>query len=270
MTESSQHMETYPEPMPVPMPSETPPPGPWGFWPTIGLSLVITIGWMLAQVPVVVAFTVPAVTQNRNLDIEAFAEGLMHNGLFWSLAICAAAPITIILTLVCAAARKGISVRDYLALRWPGGRTIAIWCLIQLVFIACADGLTYLIRGRILPPFMIDVYQTAQLLPLLWFAFVIVAPVTEELFIRGFLFHGIERSRLGPAGAIVLSSLAWAALHTQYDLYSITVICLGGLLLGYARLRSRSLYPAVAMHLVQNLVATIEVAVYLAVAQPSG
>jgi len=268
MTENGQGMESYPEPMPAP--SEAPAPGPWGFWPTVGLSLVITIAYTLAQVAVVVAFTIPAVTQTKDLDIEAFAEGLLHNGLFWSLAICVAAPVTIVLTLVCAAARKGVGVREYLALRWPGGRTIAMWCLIQLAFIACADGLTYLFRGRIVPPFMVDVYQTAYFVPLLWFAFVVVAPVTEELFIRGFLFRGIERSRLGPAGAIVLSSLAWAAMHTQYDLYSITVICLGGLLLGYARLRSRSVYPAIAMHLVHNLVATIEVAIWLALAQPSG
>ena len=268
MTENAQGMESYPAPMPAP--SEAPSPGPWGFWPTVGLSLVITIGWMLAQVPVVVAFIIPAMAQTKDLDVEAFAEGLMHNGLFWSVAICAAAPVTIILTLVCAAARKGIAVRDYLALRWPGGRSLAIWCLIQLAFIGCADGLTYLIRGRIVPAFMIDVYQTAQLLPLLWFAFVLVAPVTEELFIRGFLFRGIEGSAAGPAGAIVLSSLAWAAMHMQYDLYGIAVICLGGLLLGYARWRSRSVYPAIAMHLAHNLVATIEVAIYLAVAQPSG
>jgi len=270
MNESSHQAESYPASLgPMPAPGEARP-GPWGFWPTVGLSLVIMIGWMLAQVPVVVAFTIPAVTQNRDLDIEAFVEGLMHNGLFWSLAICVAAPVTIVLTLVCTAARKGVAVRDYLTLRWPGGRSLAVWCLIQLAFIACVDGLIYLLRGRIVPPFMVDVYETAYFVPLLWFAFVLVAPVTEELFIRGFLFRGIERSRLGPAGAILLSSLAWAALHTQYDLCSMTVICLGGLLLGFARLRSRSVYPAIAMHLVQNLVATIEVAVCLAVAQPSG
>jgi len=145
----------------MPAPGEARP-GPWGFWPTVGLSLVIMIGWMLAQVPVVVAFTIPAVTQNRDLDIEAFVEGLLHNGLFWSLAICVAAPVTIFLTLVCAAARKGIGVRNYLALRWPGGGTIAVWCLIQLAFIACVDGLIYLLRGRIVPPFMVDVYETAS------------------------------------------------------------------------------------------------------------
>jgi len=269
MAENSHDVASYPAP-PQPTPSEATSSGPWGFWPTVGLSLVIAIGYTLAQVAVVVAFIIPAVTQTKDLDVEKFAEELMHNGFFWSLAICAAAPITIGLTLLCAAARRGVAVRDYLALRWPGGRTIAVWCLVQLAFIGCADGITYLIRGRIVPPFMVDVYETAYIVALLWFAFVLVAPVTEELFIRGFLFRGIERSRLGPAGAIVLSSLAWAAMHTQYDLYGIAVICFGGLLLGYARLRSRSLYAPIAMHLVQNVVATIEVVVYLSIAPTPG
>jgi len=268
MAENSNDVESYPAP-PQPTPSEAPSSGPWGFWPTVGLSLVITIGSTLAQVAVVVAFAISALRQTRDLDVETFAEELMHNGFFWSIAICAAAPVAIGLTVLCAAARKGVALRDYLALRWPGGRTIALWCLIQLAFIACADGITYLIRGRIVPPFMVDVYETAHLVPLLWLAFVLVAPVTEELFIRGFLFRGLERSRLGPAGAIVLSSLAWAAMHMQYDLYGIAVIYLGGLLLGYARLRSRSVYPAIAMHLVQNVVATIEVAIYLSITKAS-
>jgi membrane protease YdiL (CAAX protease family) len=97
---------------------------------------------------------------------------------------------------------------------------------------------------------------------LLWFAVVLVAPVTEELFVRGFLFQGVVRSRLGPVGAIVLSSLAWAVMHTQYDLFGIGTIVLGGLLLGYARLRSQSLYVPIAMHIVQNIVATAEVMIY--------
>jgi len=248
---------------PAPPVEETPRRGPWGFWPTLGLSLVIVMAYTAAQVAVAAAFTVPAVIRDRDIDIEAFAEELMHTGLFWSAAICAAAPITIGLTLLCAAARRGIATGDYLALRRPGGRTIAMWCLIQLAFIACTDGATYLIRGRIVPAFMVDVYRTAQFVPLLWFALVLVAPVTEELLIRGFLFRGIERSRLGPAGAIVLSALGWAALHTQYDLFGIFTIVLGGLLLGYARLRSQSLYVPIAMHIVQNIVATLEVMIYV-------
>jgi membrane protease YdiL (CAAX protease family) len=58
--------------------------------------------------------------------------------------------------------------------------------------------------------------------------------------------------------------MVWSALHTQYDLYGIALIFLGGLLLGYARLRGGSAYVPIAMHVVQNLVATLEVGVSFA------
>jgi membrane protease YdiL (CAAX protease family) len=41
------------------------------------------------------------------------------------------------------------------------------------------------------------------------------------------------------------------------------VILLGGLLLGYARWRSGSLYVPLAMHMTQNLLATLEVVAHL-------
>ncbi len=91
----------------------------------------------------------------------------------------------------------------------------------------------------------------------------VVAPFTAELFIRGFLFPGAVHSRLGPVGAIVLTSIVWSVSHTQYDLYGIAVIFPGGLLLGYARLRSGSVFVPITMHVVQKPVATLEVAISL-------
>ena len=44
-------------------------------------------------------------------------------------------------------------------------------------------------------------------------------PVFEELFFRGFLLEGFRRTFLGTTGAVVLTSLLWAVIHTQYDLY---------------------------------------------------
>ena len=91
----------------------------------------------------------------------------------------------------------------------------------------------------------------------------VAAPLFEEIFFRGFMFAGLQHSRLGPIGAMVLSSLAWAIIHLQYDLYGITQIFLGGLLLGYARFRSGSIFPAIAMHALMNLIATVQVIIFL-------
>ena len=240
-------------------------PKPWGFWITIALSVVIAAGYVFAQTALTVVVAVVAMLRVKNLDIEQFAQDLVTNGFFWSVAVIAAAPITVGLTLLFTALAGGITVRDYLALRWRGGKVIAKWCAVLLVFVIATDLGMYLLHGSIVPEFMEKVYATAHFAPLLWFAFVVVAPVTEELFFRGFMFKGIRHSSVGPAGAIVLTSLTWALMHAQYDLYGITVIFLGGLLLGYARLRSGSLYVPIAMHILQNIVATVEVACAAAV-----
>ncbi len=237
--------------------------GPWGLWPTLGLSLVVAVAYTLVQVALVTVVVIYKLRETKNFDVEEFGRSLARNGLFWSAAVCAGAPVIIGLSLLFARAARGITVREYLALHGRGWRTIGAWCLVLLLFVVIADSTTWLARGRLMPAVMEEVYRTAYFVPLLWFAFVVVAPVAEETFFRGFFFKGVEHSRLGPVGAIVLTSVVWAFMHTQYDLYDTAVILLGGLLLGYARWRSGSLYVPLAMHVLQNLLATIEIVLYL-------
>jgi membrane protease YdiL (CAAX protease family) len=243
--------------------------GPWGLWPTLGLSLVIAAAYTLVQVLLVTVVVIHKLRETRNFDVEEFGRNLANNGLFWSAAVCAGAPAIIVLSLLFARAARGITVREYLALHWRGWKVIGAWCLVLLLFAVIADSTAWLARGRLVQPMMEEVYRTAYFVPLLWFAFVVVAPVAEETFFRGFFFKGLAHSRLGPVGAIVLTSAVWAFMHTQYDLYDTAVILLGGLLLGYARWRSGSLYVPLAMHVLQNLLATVEIVVYLSLAHPS-
>ena len=58
-----------------------------------------------------------------------------------------------------------------------------------------------------------------------------------------------------PAGAIVLSSLVWTALHLQYDRYFLGQVFTIGLLLGYLRYRFNSIWLTVIVHGLNNLAA---------------
>ena len=98
---------------------------------------------------------------------------------------------------------------------------------------------------------------------------VVAAPLGEETLFRGFLFKGILHSRLGGAGAVLLTALIWALLHRQYDLFDMANIFAAGLLFGCARLRTNSIYPCLLMHGLMNLIATIEVAMVIRLAGPS-
>jgi membrane protease YdiL (CAAX protease family) len=132
-----------------------------------------------------------------------------------------------------------------------------------LVFAIAWDGLTYLLDRPIIPEFMLRAYETAYFVPLLWLAIVIAAPLAEELFFRGFLFESVRYTRLGVTGAVVITSLLWAVIHLQYGPYEITTVFILGLILGVARLITGSIYTPIVMHGLVNLVATVEVAVYI-------
>lgn len=195
--------------------------------------------------------------------IIKYAKSLETDGFVLSLAILASAPFIIGLSVLFAKIRSGMTVRRYLCLHPIRWRELAKWSLGFAVFLGCWDGLSVLLGGPLIPEFMTKTYQSARFVPLMWFAFVVVAPLAEELLFRGFMFHGIERSQLGAAGAVVICSLAWTILHLHYNLYTVGMIFVSGILLGIARARTNCVYIPIVMHVLQNLVAMIQVAIYL-------
>jgi HAD superfamily hydrolase (TIGR01509 family) len=228
----------------------------WGFWSTIGFTLAAVAAILVVQVAVVFLWAIGHVAMGYQLSPKAAAT----NGLLLSLTTIATAPVTLGLVWLFVHLRKGIPVAEYLALRPVPVRVLLRWTLV-LVALACAsDWLTFLLGRDIAPEFMRKVYNTAGFRPLLWLALVVAAPVFEETLFRGFLFEGILHSRLGAAGALLITSAAWAAIHFQYDAYGKGTIFVIGLVLGYARLTTRSLYTSLYLHGLLNLIATLEVA----------
>jgi hypothetical protein len=185
------------------------------------------------------------------------------SGFAWSIAIIMATPVTIGLVLLFAGFKKNPTLKHYLALRTLPRRRVLRWCLVLLGFALLADLTTVSLGKPIVPEFRTEVYSTAGWTPLLWFAVVLCAPLAEEILFRGFLFKGWLHSPLSGWGTVLLTSLVWATLHQQYDLHGIAIVFAAGLLFGYARLRSGSIYPALAMHVLMNLLAMIQTALLL-------
>ena len=59
-------------------------------------------------------------------------------------------------------------------------------------------------------------------------------------------------------GAILLSSLVWTALHLQYDWFFFGEVFSIGLLLGYLRYRSHSIWLTIILHGLNNLAAVVQ------------
>ncbi len=81
---------------------------------------------------------------------------------------------------------------------------------------------------------------------------VIIAPIAEEFLFRGFLYSQLKRTKLGPWGAITISSLLWTVIHFQYEILILVFVFIFGLFLGYMRMAYRSLSLPIILHGLNN------------------
>ena len=96
-----------------------------------------------------------------------------------------------------------------------------------------------------------DFYEHVSVVVLLGISAVIVAPVAEEIFFRGFLVGALSRVWLAPL-ALLGSSAVFAVLH--FDIGSMIPFALVGLVFGALYLRTKSVAAPVLAHLGFNLV----------------
>lgn len=78
---------------------------------------------------------------------------------------------------------------------------------------------------------------------------VLVAPFFEEIFFRAFLFMGLLRGMSVPL-AIIISSVIFGLTH--FDVGSFPVLLGIGLALAFLRWRSKSIWPSILLHALNN------------------
>lgn len=101
-----------------------------------------------------------------------------------------------------------------------------------------------------------DIFNSLDSPVWLILAAVIVAPLVEEIFFRGFLFQGF-RKKYGWVSAMLLSSAIFAAAHL--DLASLIPTFVLGIVLTYVYHRSNSVWPGIILHFLINTTSTCSV-----------
>jgi len=228
----------------------------WKFWVTALWGVFIFAALFAGQIAVVAWFVV---RREGPIDVAA-AIHVVGSGLTISLSVIMGLP-AVLAALWLAIRSSRTPFADYLALRGTSWINFLIGALALGVLIAGWDLLSRATGREITPGFMEDVLKSARADGALWLlviAFCIAAPVSEELFARGFLYRGWSESFLRPAGAIVLSSLFWTALHLQYDWFFFGEVFSIGLLLGYLRYRFHSTWLTIFVHGLNNLAAVVQ------------
>ncbi len=227
-----------------------------GFWGTTLWGIFIFAALFGGQIAVVAYFLVG---QDGPIDITT-AIRVVGKGLTISLSVLMGLP-AVLLALWIAIRGTRTPFADYLALRWTPWKNLLIGVVGLVIIIVGWDLMSRAIGHEVEPGFMLDVLRSARDDGALWLlilAFCVAAPVSEELFARGFLYRGWSESFLQVPGAIVLSSLVWTGLHMQYDWYFFGEVFSLGLWFGYLRYRSGSTLLTIVLHGLNNFGAVVQ------------
>jgi membrane protease YdiL (CAAX protease family) len=228
----------------------------WKFWGTAFWGLIVFAAMFVGQMAVLAGLLL---WREGPIDM-ATAIRLVGGGLTISLSVTMGLP-AVLVALWGAIRITGTPFADYLALRGSSWINFIIGAIALAVLVMAWDGLSRAVGREATPGFMIDVLKSARADGALWLlviAFCIAAPISEELFARGFLYRGWSESFLRPAGAILLSSAVWTSLHLQYDWFFFGEVFSIGLLLGYLRYRFKSTWLTIFVHGLNNLAAVVQ------------
>ena len=161
-----------------------------------------------------------------------------------------------LLVLALAVRLRRFPLAEYFAWRGFSWTQFGLGFALVVGVLIASEGFAILLE-RAQPDFMTDMLNAVRGggAWLLLLSGVIIAPLGEELIFRGFVYRGLSESRVGVPGAIVISSAIWAAIHTQYDLFYMSVIFALGLALAFVRYKSGSVALAFVLHALVNAAA---------------
>lgn len=234
------------------------PPRVWKFWATLAWS-VLLYGVMTVSAVVGIVLAV----NWYGIDVSAAAadkRAFLNNGIIVAAtSMSGTLPVLLVIALAIWLARQKFA--DYLALRGPSARHAGIGLGAIVLLMIVIDATSALAGRPLVPDVLLDGVRSAHEHHALGFfalALVVTAPITEEITFRGFIYRGFAASRLGVAGAVVLSSLIFTAIYIQYDLITLCGVLATALLLGTMRAVSGSSLLTISMHALNNGVVLLE------------
>lgn len=173
------------------------PPRIWKFWGTTLWGLFVFAAMFVGQVAVVGWFVLQ---QEGPIDV-ASATHVLGSGLTISLSVIMGLP-AVLAALWLAIRLSRTPFTDYLALRGTTWTNLLIGIGALVVLVLGWDQLSRATGRDAAPGFMMDVLKSARADNVLWLlmiAFCVAAPITEELFARGFLYRGWSNRFSGPS-----------------------------------------------------------------------
>jgi membrane protease YdiL (CAAX protease family) len=224
-----------------------------GVLPTFGWALLIFVA---AQIAATAAVAVWNLIHDQPLLLIRGYDGPLI-----ALLTLVTNPVQVLLLIVVVQRWNGRDAIEYLAIRRFSLNDFLIGFFLLAALAAAVNGIGRLIGHETVSTFETEIFTTSRAagwLPVLFVAIIVVAPIGEELFFRGFLFRGwVTPDDHGVFAVIVIAEL-FSAMHLQYDWFGMTQVFLTGLLLGWIRWRTDSCLLTIVLHMLVNLESTVE------------
>ena len=180
------------------------------------------------------------------------------NGNIISISSFISIPLVIYFIFTYVKQQSAFSIKEYLAFKKPRIKDIFIWVSLTFCLMILITTITKFFDIES-SDYVYKIYKTTRYPLLLWITLVIFFPIYEELLFRGFMFKGICQTYIGKKGALFFSTSIWAGIHLQYDLILINILIAFGILLGIARLKTKSIYIPIIMHILWNAIVLSDV-----------
>jgi membrane protease YdiL (CAAX protease family) len=249
--------ESVPDIARADLPRTPPQPAIWGPWLTLAWGVGGFVVMFIAQAIAVVAFILAEFVPAEKFLADPMS--LEKDPMLLSLAQFASTPFVVAYFAFAARASR-LKVSDYLALKWPRVKHVVIGAGAMVAALIIADLVSVAAGHEVTSSAMNEVILSARdptTMVLLALAVVVLAPLQEEIFFRGFLFPGFAQG-MGAWLAIIVTSAIWASLHVQYDLFFMGQIFAMGVLIGWLRWWSGSTLLTIILHAGVNAAAIVQ------------
>jgi len=161
-----------------------------------------------------------------------------------------AVPVALIAFVLLVSRSRRFSPREDLRLVWPRPKLLLLWLALWIGWMAAGEVAIRVFGMEQSAPWR-DYSPLVIALRIL--AIGVLGPAAEEIVVRGLVFFRLARTRLGPAGAILLGAGGWAVLYYHYHWGTILMVFLDDVVLGLARWHARSTNLPTVLHSLGNL-----------------
>jgi len=233
----------------------------WGLTGTMLWAVLIAVAFVVVQTVAAVIYLSVAHDISDPAEFEQ-NQSLFMDGDVITVSLWATFVVCGFLVLVAVVSKVGSNIKHYLALKPISWRIATAAVVVTVLFILLIEVINA-VFNRTVPDNMVQMFLTADNRLWFWLAIVVAAPVFEEVFFRGFLHSGLERTNLGLSGTILFTAAFWAVIHFQYDAFEVGLIFVLGVLLGIARWVTGSLYVPIIIHCVNNLISTVQLSYFV-------